>query len=74
MTTCLTNRELASRLPNIRGSRGVHVKTVDRRVAKGELPPYDWKFSDGTRGWNSNGLSDPRIASFVSELPTTTGE
>ena len=66
--TTITKTESAAVLPNNRGGRSVHNRTIDRRVDRRELPAYDWKFSDGTCGWNRTTLESAGFAAFIESI------
>ena len=63
----ITFKELASVLPNRAGGRGVHSRTIDRRVDRKILPPPDVDFGDGTRGWKPETLEAHGIHLELSE-------
>lgn len=49
-------RQVAAACPNRKGERGVHPQTILRRVKRGEFPPPDIEFSDGTKIWKQSTL------------------
>jgi hypothetical protein len=57
----LTLDEFCRLIPNRRGTKHVHPKTIIRRVKRGELPKPDLEFADGSKLWKQSTLRSAKI-------------
>ena len=70
----LTLPQVAKLVPNRSGSAPVHPMTIRRRVKRGEFPPPDITFEDGTLIWKRATLVAWKILPATTETTAAANE